>query len=40
MEAYIENKTNLRGTENAKIECANMFFDMLTAGGYTVHFRD
>lgn len=36
----VENKTDLRGTEKAKIECARVFFDMLTADGYTVHFRD
>lgn len=36
----VENKSDLRGTEKAKIECAKVFFDMLTADGYTVHFRD
>lgn len=36
----VENKTGLRGTETAKINCAKVFFDMLTADGYTVHFRD
>lgn len=36
----VENKTDLRGTEKAKIECARVFFDMLTAEGYTVHFRN
>lgn len=36
----VENKTDLRGTEKAKIECAKVFFHMLTADGYTVHFRD
>lgn len=36
----VEGKTDLRGTEKAKIECARVFFDMLTADGYTVHFRD
>lgn len=36
----VENKTDLRGTEKAKIECAKVFFNMLTADGYTVHFRD
>ena len=36
----VENKTDLRGTEKAKIDCAKVFFDMLTADGYTVHFRD
>ncbi|MCM1287149.1 MAG: type III restriction-modification system endonuclease [Clostridium sp.] len=35
----VEDKTNLRDTEKAKIECAKVFFDMLTADGYTVHFR-
>ena len=37
---YVENKTDIRGTEKAKIDCARVFFDMLTADGYTVHFRD
>lgn len=36
----VENKTDLRGTEKAKIDCARVFFDMLTADGYTVQFRD
>lgn len=36
----VENKTDIRGTEKAKIDCARVFFDMLTADGYTVHFRD
>lgn len=36
----VEGKTDLRGTEKAKIECARVFFDMLTADGYTVHFKD
>lgn len=36
----VENKNDLRGTEKTKIECARVFFDMLTADGYTVHFRD
>lgn len=35
----VENKTDLRGTEKAKIECARVFFDMLTADGYTVYFK-
>ncbi len=26
----VENKANLRGTENAKIECARVFFDVLS----------
>ena len=36
----VENKTDLRGTEKAKIDCAKVFFDMLIADGYTVYFRD
>lgn len=36
---YIWKKES-RGTEKAKIECAKVFFDTLTADGYTVHFRD
>lgn len=36
----VENKNDLRGTEKTKIECARVFFDMLTADGYTVHFRE
>lgn len=36
----VENKTDIRETEKAKIDCARVFFDMLTADGYTVHFRD
>lgn len=36
----VENKTNLRETEKTKIDCAKVFFDMLTADGYTVHFRN
>lgn len=36
----VENKTDIRGTEKAKIDCARVFFDMLTADGYTVYFRD
>lgn len=36
----VENKTSLRGTEEAKIQCARVFFDMLSKDGYTVHFRD
>ncbi len=36
----VENKTDLRGTEKTKIECAKVFFDMLSSDGYTVHFRD
>lgn len=36
----VENKTDLRGTEKIKIDCARIFFDTLTKEGYTVHFRD
>ena len=36
----VENKIDLRGTEKAKIDCARVFFDMITADGYTVQFRD
>lgn len=36
----VEGKTDLRGDEKAKIECAKVFFETLTADGYTVHFRD
>ena len=36
----VENKEKLRGTEKAKIECAKVFFDMLTKDGYTVYFRN
>ena len=30
----------LTGTEAAKIECARVFFEILSKEGYTVHFRD
>ena len=36
----VEGKTDLRGREKAKIECAKVFFDMFTADGYTIHFKD
>lgn len=36
----VENRSELRGTEKAKIECAKVFFDMLTTDGYTVHFKN
>jgi len=36
----VENQTELRGTDKAKIDCAKVFFEMLTADGYTVYFRD
>ena len=35
-----ENKSELRGTEAAKIECAKVFFANLSLEGYTVYFRD
>jgi type III restriction enzyme len=36
----VENKNNIRGTEKANLECAKVFFDILSKDGYTVHFRD
>lgn len=36
----VENKTDLRDVEKAKIECAKVFFDMLSKDGYKVYFRD
>ena len=36
----VENKSDLRGTEKARIECARVFFEMLSQDGYTVHFGD
>jgi len=36
----VENKSMLRDEEQAKINCARVFFDMLTKDGYTVYFRD
>lgn len=35
----VENKTELRGTELAKIECADAFFKMVSENGDKVHFR-
>ncbi len=35
----VENKTVLRGVEEAKIKCAEIFFKNLSAQGYNVHFR-
>lgn len=35
----VKNKSNIRGTENAKIECAKVFFDILSEEGYKVHFH-
>ena len=36
----VEGKDVLRGNEAAKIECARVFFEMLSKEGYTVYFRD
>lgn len=36
----VEGKTDLRGTERAKIDCAKIFFETLSKDGYTVHFHD
>lgn len=35
----VEKKSTLRGTENAKIKCAEAFFKQLTLDGYTVSFH-
>lgn len=35
----VENKTELRGTEEAKIKCAELFFTMLEQDGYKVYFK-
>ena len=35
----VENKSTLRGMEEAKIKCAEIFFENLSAQGYNVHFR-
>ncbi len=35
----VENKTELRGTEDAKIKCAELFFSMLEQEGYKVYFK-
>ncbi len=35
----VENKSTLRGTENAKIKCAEEFFKQLTIDGYKVSFH-
>lgn len=35
----VENKSTLRGVEDAKIKCAEIFFQNLSAQGYNVHFR-
>lgn len=36
----VEDKNNIRGTEKANLECAKVFFDILSKDGYIVHFRD
>lgn len=36
----VEGKNALRENETAKIECAKVFFDILSKDGYVVHFRD
>lgn len=36
----VENKSDLRETEKAKIDCARVFFELLSKDGYIVHFRD
>lgn len=35
----VENKDSLRGLESIKINCAEIFFDMLRKDGYNVQFR-
>ncbi len=35
----VENKSSLRGIEEAKIECAKIFFKNLSEQGYNVHFH-
>lgn len=36
----VEGKEVLRGNEAAKIECAKVFFEILSRDGFVVHFRD
>lgn len=36
----VEDKTNIRGAEDAKIKCAKVFFDVLSEDGYEVYFHD
>ena len=36
----VENKNSLRGNEKANMECARLFFEILSEDGYTVHFKD
>ena len=35
----VENQSSLRGIEQAKINCAEIFFRQLTLEGYTVSFH-
>lgn len=35
----VENNSTLRGVEEAKIRCAEIFFDNLSSQGYKVHFH-
>lgn len=36
----VENKTEIRGVEKAKINCAKKFFEQLTIDGYKVFFKE
>jgi type III restriction enzyme len=36
----VENKSELRGIEKEKIECAKIFFDNISKDGYVVHFHE
>jgi type III restriction enzyme len=36
----VDSKDTLRKTEDAKIECAKVFFENLSRDGFVVHFRD
>ena len=35
----VEGKQNLRGNEETKIKCAELFFQQLKIDGYNVHFK-
>ena len=35
----VENKSELRGTEGDKIQCAELFFHILEQDGYKVYFK-
>ena len=35
----VENQSTLRGKENAKMKCAEIFFQQLTIDGYKVSFH-